>query len=130
MRKSAAAAALLSLVWIGQSAWAAPPYPSSDGPADVPSTEDPATSTIGDPDSPVGALIGRGASLLFPTSFAASAPGVNGLDQTGAQLQAAILATSVTTIDIPIEPLVIGSNRGDLLNGSFTAGTPGATAPH
>ena len=129
MRKFAAAA-LLSLVWICQSAFATPPYPSSDGPADVPSTGDPATSTSGDPDSPIGALIGRGASLLFPTSFTASAAGVNGLDQTGAQLQAAILATSVTTIDIPVEPLVIGSNGGDLQNGRFTAGTPGATAPH
>lgn len=58
------------------------------------------TSTFGDPEPLFGAPLGVGDSLVFtPTSFTASAAGAGGFDQTGAQLQAVIMATGALTID-------------------------------
>ena len=100
MRNLAAAAALLWLVLIGQSAFATTPYPNYNGP-NVSFTGIQETSTFGDPEPLFGAPTGSGNSLLFfPANFTASAVGAGGFDQTGSQLQATIMATSVTTIDM------------------------------
>jgi len=100
MRNFAAAAALLSLVWIGQSALATTGYPNYNGP-DVSFTGIQETSSFGDPEPLFGAPTGSGNSLLFfPPNFTATTSGAGGSDSTGAQLQATMLATSASTIDI------------------------------
>ena len=129
MRSLAAAAALMSLVLIGRSSFATTPYPNFDEP-NVSVTGIKETSTFGDPEPISGAPTRSGNSLLFfPASFTASPPAANGLRQAGAQLQATILATSFTTVDLPITPLVIGLDAGDLQNSSFNPDTLGTTAP-
>jgi hypothetical protein len=81
------------------------------------------TSTFDDPEPACcfGAPIVIGNQLLFfPSNFSASAAGADGIDQTGAQLQATIMATgALHTIDT-----IILDEFGDaLLTGSGTGAT-------